>query len=98
MQVNINESVKLLFEEQCDGMADVVICNLVEASCFYLVGPIDPLPASSPSFYPQEKSMRKVCLKMREVRMKTTEVKRKKTQMRTMDQTVEENLQLRQMS
>ena len=42
--------------------------------------------------------MRKVFLKMREVMMKTTEVKRKKTQMRTMDQTVEENLQLRRMS
>ena len=50
MQVNINESLKPLFEEQCGGMADVVICYL-EASLVYLVGRIDPLPASSPSFY-----------------------------------------------
>ena len=70
----------------------------MEASFVYLVGPIDPLPAPTPSFYPQDKLMRKVCLKMREVRMKTTEVKRKKTQRMTIDQTVEENLQLRQMS
>ena len=44
-------------------------------------------------FYPQDKSMRKVCLK---VKRKITEVKRKKTPMRMMDQTLEENLQQRQ--